>query len=281
MLSRHLLNLRVRADGPAESLKLESDGWAVLRGVFDESELAALRRQVERLFADEAPTVRVPGRSVEQYADFRHGTFNRSGAAQRAIGHPRILEVIEPLLGEDCHVIANTSWRNPPGDPNAVNGGPWHIDGGPHVPRPEGTEWPAAIPYPVFAVGAHILLQDCPRACGPTAVFAGSHRSGRVPPRRRSALSVTYDGRLPVALTGEAGDVALFVSDAWHRRLPPIPSGDRGRLFLQCHYGRRDIAQRVELTKDVNHVGKKARKRAETQREKTLIGLHPPGFYDA
>jgi alpha-D-xyloside xylohydrolase len=35
----------------------------------------------------------------------------------------------------------------------------------------------------------------------------------------------------------------------WHRRLPPLP-GDAGRFFLQAHYGRRDIAQRIcnELT---------------------------------
>ena len=32
---------------------------------------------------------------ADDYTDFRHGTFNKSGAAQRAIAHPRILEVID------------------------------------------------------------------------------------------------------------------------------------------------------------------------------------------
>ena len=44
------------------------------------------------------------------------------------IGHPRILEVVEPLLGEDCHVIANTAWRQRPGE-NDHLGRFWHIDG--------------------------------------------------------------------------------------------------------------------------------------------------------
>ncbi|MEM7141218.1 MAG: phytanoyl-CoA dioxygenase family protein [Actinomycetota bacterium] len=281
MLTRRFGTLSHREDGPAEAGQLEREGWAVLHGVFGDGEVAKLRRQIERIFDRESPSVRVRGRSVEDYAHRRHATFNKSAAAQRAIAHPRILEVIEPLLGEDCHVIANTSWRDPAHEPGQEHGGRWHIDAGPHVVQPEGTEWPDDIPYPVFAIGAHILLRDCPRECGPTAVLPGSHRSGRVPPGDRTPLSLTYDGRLPVALTGRAGDVALFVSDAWHRRLPPIPSGDTGRFFLQCHYGRRDIAQRVELTADVNHLSKKARKRAETRRDRALIGLHGPGFYDA
>ena len=102
--------------------------------------------------------------------------LNRSGRSQAAIGHPDILAAIEPLLGEDCHVIANTAWRNPP----EFGGGPWHCDAGPHVPRPAEVPWDERIPYPVFAIGVHLYLWDCPVECGPTAVVPGSHRSGRL-----------------------------------------------------------------------------------------------------
>ena len=71
----------------------------------------------------------------------------------------------------------------------------------------------------------------------------------------------------------------MFVSDVWHRRLPTLP-GDTGRYFLQAHYARRDIAQRVRTTREVNHVSAGAAERAETDRERRLIGLHPPFFYD-
>lgn len=268
-----------RADGPDESRQLEREGWAVLEGVFTAQEVDELHRELTALY-DEPVDVRVDGSTEEEYLEFRHESLNRSAAAQRAVGHPRILEVIEPLLGEDCHVIANTTWRNPPGG-SGHGGRYWHTDAGPHIPRPADVPWDERIPYPVFAIGAHILLEDCPRECGPTGVVPGTHRSGQSPPLEQvSDSELTHEGRSPVALTGEAGDVALFVSDAWHRRLDPGP-GDRGRFFLQAHYGRRDIAQRIRLTEHVNHLSEQALDRAVTERDRTLLGLHEPGFYDS
>lgn len=273
--------LRVRTDGPDAAIQLEREGWAVLPDVLSGRALATLRREITALFDEEDPVIRVAGRTREDYAEYRHACLNRSAAAQSVVAHPRILEVIEPLLGEDAHVIANTAWRNRPHDPRVVEGGAWHCDAGPHLPRPARVAWDDRIPYPVFAIGVHVLLDDCPRACGPTGVLPGSHRSGQPPPRRRSELGLLYQGRSPVPLVGAAGDVAMFVSDTWHRRLPPIPDGDTGRFFLQIHYGRRDIAQRLEPTSVVNHLSSDAVARATTARERTVVGLHPPGFYDA
>jgi hypothetical protein len=51
-------------------------------------------------------------------------------------------------------------------------------------------------------------------------------------------------------------------------------------MFVQCHYGRRDLAQRIRPTDAVNHLSEAAIARAETERQKTLAGLHRPGFYD-
>jgi ectoine hydroxylase-related dioxygenase (phytanoyl-CoA dioxygenase family) len=189
---------------------------------------------------------------------------------------PISIEVIEPLLGNDCHVIANTLWRNGPD----FEGGPWHCDAGPHVPRPADVPWDDRIPYPVFAIGVHIMLRDCAIADGPTAVLAGSHRSGRpVPASQRFDPELTYDGRTAVVLEASAGDVAMFVSDVWHHGTPA--NGGSGRLFLQVHYGRRDIAQRIRLTADVNHLSPEAIEWADTPRRRDLMGLHDSYFYDA
>jgi ectoine hydroxylase-related dioxygenase (phytanoyl-CoA dioxygenase family) len=256
-------------EAPAESLQLERDGYAVLERVFSADEVAAMRHEIDAAFA-QYPAER--GRNDN--AEFRYEMLNRSAACQAAIAHPRTLAVIEPLLGDDCHVIANTAWCNPP----TFTGGPWHSDAGPHVPRPEGVPWDDRIPYPVFAVATHVMLQDCERRDGPTAVVPGSHRSGRMAPWDAD-VDLTYDGRPPAILEARAGDVALFVSDAWHRGLPAQADG-RGRFFLQVHYGRRDIAQRIRLTADVNHLSDEAVARATTDRERTIAGLHPPYFYD-
>ncbi len=274
MIRRLFKNLAVLdpARAPGAAAQLERDGYVRLPGVFDASEVAQMRREIDAVFETVAPE-----RVRTDKDEFRYEMFNRSAACQSAVSHPEILRVIEPLLGDDCHVIANTAWRNPPD----FVGGPWHCDAGPHVPRPDGVEWDDSIPYPVFAVAAHVYLQECTRADGPTAVVPGSHRSGRLAPvDQMNAEVLTYDGRPPVRFEVGAGDVALFVSDAWHRGLPAGPGG-RGRYFLQVHYGRRDIAQRVRTTAQSNQVSPEAAARANTERERTVIGLHEPFFYDA
>lgn len=271
MITRKHGNLALRqAPAPAESAALERDGCVVIAGVLTPGEIAALKAEIDQVFESTAPD-----RLHDKNNEWRHAMLNRSPLSQAAIGHRRILDVIEPLLGEDCHVIANTAWRNAAGH----QGGPWHIDAGPHVPRPEGVAWPDAIPYPIFAMGMHLYLEDCPMEAGPTAALPGSHRSGRTPPKDRiHDLGLTYEGVTPRFLTAKAGDAAIFVSDVWHRGTPAQP-GVR-RFFLQAHYGRRDIAQRLLTTDEVNHLSAEARARTQTDRDKTLVGLHAPFFYD-
>jgi ectoine hydroxylase-related dioxygenase (phytanoyl-CoA dioxygenase family) len=271
MIRRAGGNLRVlHGDAPSAAQQLERDGYTVVKGVLTPDEVAALRDEIAALF--DTPS----DHPADQAGDFRHGSLHHSPLAQKAVAARGILDAIEPLLGEDCHVIANTTWRNPPGH----KGGAWHIDAGPHVPRDAGVPWPDNIPYPVFAIGVHLFLQDCPLEAGPTAVLAGAHRSGRLPPRDRAFdMDLTYDNKKPVLLAAKAGDAAMFVSDVWHRGTPD--QADIGRFFLQIHYGRRDIAQRILSTAEVNHLSPEAIARAETPREKTVIGLHERYFYDA
>lgn len=267
-----------RSQGPKEARQLEELGYVVLRQALDAALVAALREELTALYASVPQDQRSPRPAADNEV-YRYEILNRAALSQSAIGHPSILSAIEPLLGEDCHVIANTCWRNPAGNASSA-GGHWHIDSGPHVPRPEGIPWDERIPYPVFAIGAHLYLQDCPLECGPTGVLPGSHKSGRPPPADRVwDLALEYQGQRVVPLVARAGDVALFVSDAWHRRLPTM-DGDTGRFFLQCHYGRRDLAQRIRPSAGANQLSSDAIERARTPRERTLVGLHPLGFYD-
>jgi hypothetical protein len=269
-----------REEAPTGSVQLQEEGYTLLECVFSPSELADLIDEIDAVYRDFPRDARAEGRPAEEDDDFRYEMFNRSPLAQRAIGHPEILATIEPLLGEDCHVIANTCWRNPPRDRNQHGGGFWHIDAGPHIPRDPSIPWDDRIPYPIFAIGAHIYLKDCPLESGPTGVIPGSHKSGMPPPPERyDDVTLTCNGIGAKPLVAAAGDVCLFVSDVWHRRMPTLP-GDKGRYFLQAHYGRRDIAQRVRTTAAVNHVSEAAARRAGTDRERTLLGLHGPWFYD-
>lgn len=280
MIRRGMPYLEARAEAASpETHQLEAEGYAIVRGLLTPDEVAELRGEIAAVFDAEPPDERGP-RPPEDAAMFRYAMLNRSAAAQRALAHPRLLAVIEPLLGEDCHVIANTAWRNPAGHPGSHGGQNWHIDAGPHIPLPEGVRWPAEIPHPVFAIGVHIYLRDCAIEDGPTGVIPGSHLSGRPPPRGRHLDDdLDYEGQKVVPLLTRAGDAGLFVSDIWHRRMP-TRDGDHGRFFLQVHYGRRDIAQRILPTAEVNHLSEAALARAQTDRERRVVGLHPPFFYD-
>lgn len=272
---------RTPEDCPPESLELEQLGYTLLEGVLETEEIQALKDDINQVFDDYQRDNRADdARATEDDEMFRYEMLNRSALAQKMLSNPRILSVIECLLGEDCHVIANTAWRNPAGKPGAHGGQAWHIDAGPHIPLPDGVNWPADIPHPVFAIGVHVYLQDCNLEDGPTGVVPGSHLSGRFPPRDRALdEDLSYNGQKVVPLVAHAGDVGLFVSDVWHRRMP-TGAGDSGRFFLQIHYGRRDIAQRLHSTMQTNQLSPDAIERANTAREKTVIGLHNPYFYD-
>lgn len=259
--------------------QLERDGFAVVPGVFSAAEIDALRTDIDRVF-DEYPADQRAERPPEAEAMFRYEMLNRSAVCQAAIAHRGILDVIEPLIGDDCHVIANTAWRNPANTSANHGGEAWHIDAGPHIPLAHGTQWPVNIPHPVFAIGVHIYLTACGINDGPTGVIPGSHLSGQTPPPDRlfdDNLRWNNTGVKP--LLAESGDVGFFVSDVWHRRMRTQP-GDRGRFFLQAHYGRRDIAQRLHTTEQSNQLSHDAISRANSEREKSLIGLHKPFFYD-
>ncbi len=282
MLTRKRGYLHWRPDehGPSASRHLQREGWVLLRGVFDRRTVIELTDDIKRVYRDQSADRRRPGPERSEIEQFRYEMLNRSPVCQRVIADRAILDVVEPLLGEDCHIIANSAWWNPPDVDHTHGGGRWHIDAGPHVPRPDDVPWDDRIPYPVFVIAAHIVLQDCPGPCGPTGVIPRSHMSGRPPPvDHLDDPSLSWAGNQPVVLAAEAGDVQLFVSDAWHRRMP-TGAGDQGRLFLQVHYGRRDIAQRLRPTSEVNHLSVDAVQRLGDERSRTLVGLHPPFFYD-
>jgi hypothetical protein len=265
--------------GPEASQQLQAEGYVALRGVFDAAEVAELIADVDRVFDEYAPDERVENKAEGHWEPFRYEMLNRSEPVQRAIARRDVLDVIEPLLGEDCHVIANTAWRQPAGQ--STHGGQlWHIDSGPHVPRPVDVPWDERIPYPIFAIATHIMLQDCPLEAGPTGVIPRSHTSGQSPPLdRMNDAALEWEGVGVLPLTASAGDVLLFASDVWHRRIPPT-ADHPGRYFVQCHYARRDLAQRLRPTSAVNHLAPDAIERATTKRDRTLIGLHDPFFYD-
>jgi len=281
MIRKHLhLNRPFEGPAPEGSHALESHGHFLARGLFGPKEIGRLRAEIEAVYREFPPDWR-PGSPTRAHAEmFRYQMFNRSAACQEFIGRRELLDILEPLLGDDCHAISCTAWRNPPGRASAPNGQEWHVDGGPYLARPESHVWPEHIAYPIFVVTTHIYLRDVALDDGPTAVLPGSHKSGGLPPVARVwDLDLEYQGRRGEVHVARAGDVTFFVSDAWHRRMPTTDKC-QGRFFLQTAYGRREVAQRVLPPNELNSVGPAARARAATERQRQVVGLHPTCFYD-
>ncbi len=242
----------------------------MLRGVLDPDEVAALAAEIEQSFVE-----RDAERGRSDREEFRYQMLNHGPCSQAAVGHPAILAAIEPLLGDDCHVISNTAWRNPP----EFGGGPWHCDAGPHVPRPETSSGTTASRTRCSPSAP----TSCSRTAHSSAARPRSCRAATAPAGWRRGTASTIPTSPTTAVRRwrspqPAGDVALFVSDVWHRGTPA--AGGDGRLFLQVHYGRRDIAQRIRPTTEVNHLSPEAIERAVTPRQRQLVGLHDPYFYD-
>jgi len=273
-------NLPYQGRAPEGSRALQRDGHYLFRNALTRDEVAALREEITCVFEQYPPDMRQGSPTPEHAAMYRYEMFNRSALCQEAICRPATLAVLEPLLGADCHAITCTAWRNPPGNELAPKGLQWHVDAGPHVPRRRGLPWPAWIDYPVFVISTQLYLGDVGLKEGPTTFVPGSHTSGTLPPGKRVwDLQLRYRGRKGVPHLAKAGDISFFVSDVWHRRLPPAPDA-AGRFFLQTNYARRDIAQRIRPTSEVNHVRSDAVARADTDRKRQVIGLHHQAFYD-
>jgi len=119
MISRRHGNLILRREpAPGAAAHLERDGYAHIPAVLDAQATAALRDEIAAIYDSSGPD-----RERDVRGEWRYAMFNRSPLAQQAVGAPAILDAIEPLLGEDCHIIANTAWRNPAG--HQAGAGTW------------------------------------------------------------------------------------------------------------------------------------------------------------
>ena len=108
MIRRGRPYLEVRTEPASEeTLQLEREGYTIIRGLLSADEIAELRREIGEIFERDPPDQRGP-RPEDDAAMFRYAMLNRSAAAQRACANPRLLSVIEPLLGKQSHAQTAT-----------------------------------------------------------------------------------------------------------------------------------------------------------------------------
>jgi ectoine hydroxylase-related dioxygenase (phytanoyl-CoA dioxygenase family) len=245
--------------------RFHRDGYLIVRGVLTPEEVARLRESVVRAFAE-------PQEGYEN-SIVRVRLFERGPEFEALIDHPGVIDLIEAILGPDCHLIAQNAVMNPPG--KAIDA--FHTDMTVRFPRPADVPLDPRVPMPCFVLNMNYYLTDVTDvSMGPTQFVPGSHRAGRQPdPDQRRSSELSYEGRGIVSALGRAGDCVMWNDQIWHRGAPN--TSDRTRIVQQGAYGKRFIAQMFYPF--VNYHMPEAILERANPRRKRLLGLHPKGAY--
>jgi ectoine hydroxylase-related dioxygenase (phytanoyl-CoA dioxygenase family) len=220
-------------------------GYAVLRGVFDAAEVAAMAGRFDHHWAE----------GMRHHASFRHGNLLYRLGEDAARGKilrlvqwpsyvdpvlesirrdPRFFRMLEPLLGRDIKQIINQLHWKPPGAAAAEFA--FHQDA--RFRRPRAAYRNLAISY----VQTGIAIDPHRRGNGAMRIYPGSHRLGE---KELAAAAPVLDQRMAeerlaaagldparlVDLELEPGDVALWNVYTIHGSGPNATAGDR-RFYL-------------------------------------------------
>ncbi len=213
--------------------RFHKDGYALVPGVLDRSEVDALRTASDAIMDD-------ADRKKQHY----HPTgfvgsllFEGERCFRDVLVREPIIGLVEAILGRDCQCCGQNVIRNAPG--TAISN--WHVDDLLEFPLPESIpRHDARMRMPVLWLTVQVALTDIDGLeFGPTQCVPGSHYAGHPPNDRENP---TFDGAGPVALCCKAGDIYLQNHQCWHRGAPNV--SQRTRYVMQLQYCRRWAARR-------------------------------------
>jgi hypothetical protein len=189
--------------------ELERDGFVLLRGVFTQAEVEAMRSTLEaRLAAENDPAIRGDEGAVYAARNV-HVLWPEVASVWKT---PPLAAVLRAALGREMGLVRVLYFDKPPGQSWAL---PWHKDltvavrdnrlPSAHFRRPTAK---AGVPHVEASeqvlqgmLTARIHLDEVTDENGPLKVIPGSHRTGK---------QMVPDGALIRTLHAEAGDVLLI-----------------------------------------------------------------------
>ncbi len=178
---------------------LEEYGYVVLEGALTPEQANELRDRSAELIAEERASGRAEeGRGREIYLDGKSqrvwNLVNKGRIYEEMIQHPRVLELQEHLLGDNCILSSFTVNLIGPGSP----AGRLHFDS----PLPDNPSAP-------FTANTIFVLDDFTSKNGATWMVPGSYKRGCGPEPEKA-----YDDA--IQLGAHKGDIVVFHGATWH-----------------------------------------------------------------
>ena len=130
--------------------EFEREGFLVIPNALAPDQVERLRAGVERDFAEPDLVAAVYG-GLQQI--WRPMMFEHGPDFEEVVDNPRVLDLVEAILGADCHLIAMSALRTGPGEGIAF----WHADEAVRFPRPKGVPLDPRIPHPVLCPQPQLL----------------------------------------------------------------------------------------------------------------------------
>ncbi|MEJ5251099.1 MAG: phytanoyl-CoA dioxygenase family protein [Chthonomonadetes bacterium] len=188
--------MQARKLTPAELKHYEEQGYLVYGKILTDEELHELRTYVDDLIASLPPGRRPEGLDHPHFDD---------PYLMKWCQHPRILDVVEQIIGPNIVLFSSHFIAKPGGDGLPV---PWHQDA---------TYWPLS---PMKVVTVWLAVDDSDAENGCMQVIPGTHRMGAVqhhrvddPSRYVLDLETEVDESKAVDIVLKAGEMSLH--DAW------------------------------------------------------------------
>ncbi|WP_127579893.1 phytanoyl-CoA dioxygenase family protein [Paenibacillus koleovorans] len=239
-----------------EYVSYRRDGFLIVRGLLSPADTSRLQAWTDDIYSGRETSLDhlhhdhswQDGKKPERLSSARlHQPHNENATAEWGLLHPRVLDVLEALIGPDVLALQSMMFFNPPGK----GGQGWHQDSFYIQTQPDSL------------IGAWIALDRADEENGCLWVAPGSHHEPVYPPEARghfvhatetvidglftvqnashmddevnnlSGVAAKYGSSVPVVL--EPGDVLFFHSHLLHRSYVNRTS-DRYRRSYVTHY---------------------------------------------
>ena len=184
----------------AENLRqLDELGWIALPGVMDRDFLREIRDRVEELWEKEGENAGAEFRR-EPGARRLANLVDKGEVFERVVSHPRVLDAVRHVLGEDFKLSSLNARSTDPHSPDAQ---PLHCDAG-----------AVADDSGFWVCNTIWLLDDFTPANGATRIVPRSHHWRKAPQQELADPQAAHADEILVL--GEAGTVVVMNTHAWH-----------------------------------------------------------------